>query len=89
MSADRVGERKGYLGLKFPAAVMALVMAAAAVCSMNPSIGRPETGIGSFLGGNLCGSFRFQYVSGNLYQIGGPSSQNTSCWYLKVNCVRN
>ena len=48
-----MGDKNGYLGLKFPTAVNALMTPWAAVCSMNPSIGSPVTDIGSFLGGSL------------------------------------
>lgn len=66
MRADCVVDRNGYLGLKQPHFFIALVTARATVCSMYPSIGRLVFTTGSFFGGSLCGSFKFQYVSGSL-----------------------
>ena len=75
-SADLLELRNGYLGLKFPVAVMALVMASAAVCSMYPSMGRLAAGMGAFLGGSLWGSFRLQYFSGNRMNFSSLSSDS-------------
>ena len=66
ISADLLGLRKGYFGLKFPTAVHALIICVATVCSMKPSMGRAVMGSGCFFGGNLWGNVRFQYFSGNL-----------------------
>ena len=56
----------GYLGLTLPTAVRDLVIAVDTVCSRYPSMGSVVTVRGSFLGGSLWGSVRFQYFSGVL-----------------------
>ena len=65
-NADCFADINGNFGFKHPTAVAAFLIANSRVCSMYPSMGRPETGSGSRFGGSLFGNFKFEYFSGSL-----------------------